>query len=249
VEIGEQAAEEAEAQIREAVKDANLVFLVSCLGGGTGTGAAPVIAGIAKELGVLSIGIVTTPFRFEGRRKLRLAEEAIEKMRGHVDALIVINNDNMMRISSDKKLSVNDAFRAADDVLRQGIRLITDLVLRSGVVNIDFADLATVLRSNEKSDAIIGIGESKTSATDAVREALASPLLDRTIEGAHDIILNVVGDESLALSAVQEASEFLRKEAGTDVDMIFGSACDPEMAGTIRAMVVAANFTDEGNGQ
>ena len=155
----------------------------------------------------------------------------------------------MMKLSSDKKLSVNDAFRAADDVLRQSIRLITDLVLRAGVVNIDFADLATVLRSSEKSDAIIGIGESKTSATDAVREALASPLLDRTIEGAHDIILNIVGDESLTLSAVQEASEFLRKEAGTDVDMIFGSACDPEMAGTIRAMVVAANFTDEGNGQ
>ena len=249
VEIGEQAAEEAGAEIGEAAKDANLVFLVSCLGGGTGTGAAPVIAEIAKELGVLSVGIVTKPFRFEGRRKLRLAEAAIEKMRGQVDALIVINNDNMMKLSSNKKLSISDAFRAADDVLRQSIRLITDLVLRAGVVNIDFADLATVLRSSEKSDAIIGIGESKTSATDAVREALASPLLDRTIEGAHDIILNIVGDESLTLSAVQEASEFLRKEAGTDVDMIFGSACDPEMAGTIRAMVVAANFTDEGNGQ
>lgn len=245
VEIGEQAAEEAAGQIEDALKEANLVFLVSCLGGGTGTGAAPVVARIAKELGVLSIGIVTTPFRFEGRRKLRLAEGAIGKMRGQLDALIVINNDNMLKLSKDKSLSVHDAFRAADDVLRQGIRLITDLILRSGVVNIDFADLATVLRSSEKSEAIIGIGESRTSATDAVRNALASPLLDRTIEGAHDIILNVVGDESLTLSSVEEASEYLRTEARTDVDMIFGSACDSEMAGRIQAMVVAANFADE----
>lgn len=245
VEIGEQAAEEAAGQIEDALKEANLVFLVSCLGGGTGTGVAPVVARIAKELGVLSIGIVTTPFRFEGRRKLRLAEEAIRKMSGKLDALIVINNDNMLKLSKDKSLSIHDAFRAADEVLRQGIRLITDLILRSGVVNIDFADLATVLRSSEKSEAIIGIGESRTSATDAVRNALASPLLDRTIEGAHDIILNVVGDESLTLSSVEEASEYLRTEARTDVDMIFGSACDPEMAGRIQAMVVAANFVDK----
>ena len=244
-EIGEQAAEEAAGQIEDALKDADLVFLVSCLGGGTGTGVAPVVARIAKELGVLSIGIVTTPFRFEGRRKLRLAEEAIRKMSGKLDALIVINNDNMLKLSKDKSLSIHDAFRAADEVLRQGIRLITDLILRSGVVNIDFADLATVLRSSEKSEAIIGIGESRTSATDAVRNALASPLLDRTIEGAHDIILNVVGDESLTLSSVEEASEYLRTEARTDVDMIFGSACDPEMAGRIQAMVVAANFVDK----
>ena len=245
VEIGEQAAEEAAGQIEDALKEANLVFLVSCLGGGTGTGGTPVVARIAKELGVLSIGIVTTPFRFEGRRKLRLAEEAIRKMRGQLDALIVINNDNMLKLSKDKSLSIHDAFRAADEVLRQGIRLITDLILRSGVVNIDFADLATVLRSSENSEAIIGIGESRTSATDAVRNALASPLLDRTIEGAHDIILNVVGDESLTLSSVEEASEYLRTEARTDVDMIFGSACDPEMAGRIQAMVVAANFVDK----
>ena len=245
VEIGEQAAEEAAGQIEDALKEANLVFLVSCLGGGTGTGAAPVVARIAKELGVLSIGIVTTPFRFEGRRKLRQAEEAIRKMRGQLDALIVINNDNMLKLSKDKSLSIHDAFRSADEVLRQGIRLITDLILRAGVVNIDFADLATVLRSSEKSEAIIGIGESRTSATDAVRNALASPLLDRTIEGAHDIILNVVGDESLTLSSVEEASEYLRTAARTDVDMIFGSACDPEMAGRIQAMVVAANFVDK----
>ncbi len=244
VEIGEQAAEEAAGQIEDALKEVDLVFLVSCLGGGTGTGAAPVVARIAKELGVLSIGIVTTPFRFEGRRKLRLAEEAIRKIRGQLDALIVINNDNMLKLSKDKSLSIHDAFRAADEVLRQGIRLITDLILRSGIVNIDFADLATVLRSSEKSEAIIGIGESRTSATDAVRNALASPLLDRTIEGAHDIILNVVGDESLTLSSVEEASEYLRTAARTDVDMIFGSACDPEMAGRIQAMVVAANFVD-----
>ena len=245
VEIGEQAAEEAIGQIEDALKETNLVFLVSCLGGGTGTGATPVVARIAKKLGVLSVGIVTTPFRFEGRRKLRLAEGAIGKMRGQLDALIVINNDNMLKLSKDRKFSIHDAFKAADEVLRQGIRLITDLILRSGVVNIDFADLATVLRSSEKSEAIIGIGESQTSATDAVRNALASPLLDRSIEGAHDIILNVVGDESLTLSSVEEASEYLRTEARTDVDMIFGSACDSEMAGRIQAMVVAANFADE----
>ena len=243
--IGEQAAEDAQAEFEEAIKDADLVFIMACLGGGTGTGAAPVAAKIARKLGVLSVGIVTTPFQFEGRRKHRLADEAIEKMRGQLDALVVINNDNMMKLSAGKKLSLRDAFRAADEVLRQGIRLIADLVLRSGVVNIDFADLRTVLRSSEKSDAIIGIGESKTSATEAVQNALSSPLLDRTIEGAQDIILNVVGDESLTLTAVEEASEFLRQEAGTDADMIFGSACDPEMAGTIRAMVVAANFADE----
>ena len=245
VEVGTRAAEAAESEIRQACQGAVLLFITSCFGGGAGTGAAPVIARLAKETGALVIGIVTMPFRFEGRRKAKTAEAALERMRAAVDALVVIRNDNLLRLG-DKKLGLAEAFRLADEVLRQGIQLVSDLILLPGVVNVDFADLTTILRESERSDAVLGIGESDNgSAVDAVRRAVESPLLDRTLAGAHSAILNIVGDESLTLTAVEEAAEYVKQAAGTDLNLIFGSGCDPAMAGHIKAMLVVTGFGEE----
>ncbi len=242
VEVGERAAEAAADEIREVCQNTELLFIAACLGGGAGTGAAPVVARLAKATGALTIAVVTMPFGFEGRRKTRTAEAALEKMRGEVDALVVIRNDNLLRLG-DKKLSLAEAFRLADEVLRQGIRLISDLILMTGVVNVDFADLTTILRESERSDAVLGIGESDNgSAADAVRRAVESPLLDRTLAGAHSAILNIVGDESLTLTGVEEASEYVKQAAGTDLNLIFGSGCDPSMAGHVKAMLVVTGF-------
>ena len=242
-EVGEKAAEAAEAEIRSALTGANLVFITSSFGGGVGTGATPVVARIAKKMGLLSVAVITTPFSFEGARKRKTAEAALEKMRGAVDALIVVRNDNLLRLS-EKKLSMAEAFHLADDVLRQGIRLVSDVVFMTGEINVDFADLTMVLRESPSSDAVLGIGESEDgSAAEAVRRAVESPLLSRTLEGAGNAILNIVGDESLTMSAVEEAAEYVRQEAGKEIDIILGSVCNPEMAGRVRAMLVATNFT------
>lgn len=242
-EVGEKAAEAAEAEIRSTLTGANLVFITSSFGGGAGTGATPVVARIAKKMGLLSVAVITTPFSFEGARKRKTAEAALEKMRGAVDALIVVRNDNLLRLS-EKKLSMADAFHLADDVLRQGIRLVSDVVFMTGEINVDFADLTMVLRESPSSDAVLGIGESEDgSAAEAVRRAVESPLLSRTLEGAGNAILNIVGDESLTMSAVEEAAEYVRQEAGKEIDIILGSVCNPEMAGRVRAMLVATNFT------
>lgn len=242
-EVGEKAAEAAEAEIRSALTGANLVFITSSFGGGAGTGATPVVARIAKKMGLLSVAVITTPFSFEGARKRKTAEAALEKMRGAVDALIVVRNDNLLRLS-EKKLSMAEAFHLADDVLRQGIRLVSDVVFMTGEINVDFADLTMVLRESPSSDAVLGIGESEDgSAAEAVRRAVESPLLSRTLEGAGNAILNIVGDESLTMSAVEEAAEYVRQEAGKEIDIILGSVCNPEMAGRVRAMLVATNFT------
>lgn len=242
-EVGEKAAEAAEAEIRSALTGANLVFITSSFGGGVGTGATPVVARIAKKMGLLSVAVITTPFSFEGARKRKTAEAALEKMRGAVDALIVVCNDNLLRLS-EKKLSMAEAFHLADDVLRQGIRLVSDVVFMTGEINVDFADLTMVLRESPSSDAVLGIGESDDgSAAEAVRRAVESPLLSRTLEGAGNAILNIIGDESLTMSAVEEAAEYVRQEAGKEIDIILGSVCNPEMAGRVRAMLVATNFT------
>ena len=238
VEVGTRAAEAAEAEIRQACQGAELLFITSCFGGGAGTGAAPVVARLAKATGALVIGIVTMPFRFEGRRKAKTAGAALERMRAAVDALMVIRNDNLLRLG-DKKLGLAEAFRLADEVLRQGIQRVSDLILLPGVVNVDFADLTTILRESERSESDNG------SAVDAVRRAVESPLLDRTLAGAHSAILNIVGDESLTLTAVEEASEYVKQAAGTDLNLIFGSGCDPAMAGHIKAMLVVTGFGEE----
>lgn len=244
-EIGEKAAESAEDRIRAALAGANLVFITSCFGGGTGTGAAPAVARIAKDMGLLSVAVITTPFQFEGARKRKAAEAALEKMRGQVDALVVIRNDNLLRLS-EKKTGMAEAFHLADDVLRRCIRLVSDVVFMTGDINVDFADLKMILRESPSSDAVLGIGESGNgSAADAVRHAVESPLLDRTLAGAKHAILNIVGDEGLTMSAAEEAAEYVRQEAGGDLNLIFGTVCDPAMAGRVKAMLVATGFDEE----
>lgn len=241
-EIGEKAAEAAQDTIGPAFEGANIVFIASCFGGGAGTGATPVVARIAKSMGLLSVAVVTMPFRFEGTRKRKMAEIALDKMRGEVDALIVIHNDNLLRLS-EKKLGMAEAFHLADDVLRQGIRLVTDMVFTTGEINLDFADLAMALRESPSSDAVLGIGESENgSAEEAVRRAVESPLLDRKLAGASHAILNIVGDEKLGMCAVEEAAEYVRQEAGDEINIIFGSVFNPAMAGRVQAMLVATGF-------
>lgn len=243
--VGEKAAEAAEDKIRSALAGANLVFITSGFGGGAGTGATPVVARIAKEMGLLSVAIVTKPFMFEGVRKRKAAEAALEKMRGYVDALVVVRNDNLLRLA-EKKLSMAEAFHFADDVLRQGIRLVTDLTCMTGYINVDFADLSMVLRASSSSDAVLGIGESENgSAEEAVRRAVESPLLDRKLTGARHAILNIIGDEKLGMHAAEEAAEFVSQEAGGEIDIIFGTVCNPAMAGRVKAMLVVTGFDED----
>ncbi len=243
--VGEKAAEAAEDKIRSALAGADLVFITSSFGGGAGTGATPVVARIAKEMGLLSVAVITTPFRFEGARKRKVAEAALEKMRGEVDALVVVRNDNLLRLT-DKKLGMAEAFHLADDVLRQSIRLVSDVVFMTGEINVDFADLKMILRESPSSDTVLGIGESTGGAAEeAVRRAVESPLLDRTLAGARHAILNIIGDESLTMIAAEEAAEYVRQEAGGEINLIFGSVCDPAMAGRVKAMLVATGFGEE----
>ena len=214
-------------------------------GGGVGTGAAPVVARIAKEMGLLSVAIVTKPFMFEGVRKRKAAEAALEKMRGYVDALVVIRNDNLLRLA-EKKLSMAEAFHLADDVLRQGIRLVADLACTTDYINVDFADLSMILQASSFSDAVLGIGESENgSAEEAVRRAVESPLLDRTLTRVKHAILDIVGDESLTMKAAEEAAEFVSQKAGGEIDILFGAVCDPAMAGRVKAMLVATGFDED----
>ncbi|MBP5199587.1 MAG: cell division FtsZ family protein [Schwartzia sp.] len=239
------AAESAEDKIRASLAGANLVFITSSFGGGAGTGAAPVVARIVKKMGLLSVAVITTPFHFEGARKRKAAEIALKKMRGQVDALVVVRNDNLLRLSS-KKLGMAEAFHLADDVLRQGIRLVTDMVFTTGEINLDFADLTMVLRESPSSDAVLGIGESGNgSAEEAVRRAVESPLLDRTLAGAKHAILNIVGDETLTMAAAEEAAEYVRQEAGGELNLIFGTVCDSSMTGRVKAMLVATGFEED----
>ncbi len=247
-EIGEKAAEAAEEKIRASFDGAQLVFITAGLGGGAGTGAAPVAARLAKETGIPSIAIVTMPFQFEGERKRRTAEAALEKMRGKVDALIVVRNDNLLKLAKSN-LKLFEAFQLADDVLRQAILLVSDLIFTTGDINVDFADFKMVLRESDDSDAVLGIGESSGgSAAEAVRRAVESPLLSRTLRGAKNVILNIFGDEQLPLQIVEEAAEYVKQEAGTDVNLILGTVFNPAMKGAVKAMLVATGFSKEEEG-
>lgn len=241
VEVGEAAAHMDEAKIREMMLDTNLVFVTAALGGGFGTGAAPVVAKIAKDMGILTIGVVTLPFTFEGTRKMRTAMAGVEKMQADMDALLVVNNDNLMKIA-DKKLSMKAAFESADDILRQAIRCIAELILTTGIVNVDFADVETIFTQSESSEALLGIGRSNNSAVEAVKNAVTSPLIDKTLTGARGLILNITASESLPLYDVHEATDFIYKNADESVNIIFGVVIDEDMGNTVQATIIATDF-------
>ncbi|MBR6012851.1 MAG: cell division protein FtsZ [Selenomonadaceae bacterium] len=243
-ELGEQAAKMDAEKIRNMMKGADMIFITAAMGGGVGTGAAPVVAKIAKELNLLTVGVVTVPFKFEGIRKQKKANEGIIKMQSYMDALISVKNDNLMKLPENKSLSIVDAFHAADSVLRQAIKCVAELILTIGFVNVDFADVTTIFQQSESSDALLGIGRSNISAVKAVQQAVESPLIDRNLQGARGMILNITGDESLSLYEVNEAASFIYSQTDADVNIIFGAVVDNSMNGVVQATIIATDFVD-----
>jgi len=239
--VGQAAAQESRDELKESLKGADMVFVTAGKGGGTGTGAAPVLAEIARELGALTVGVVTKPFAFEGRKRSQQAELGIENLRDRVDTLIVIENDRLLQVV-EKKTSVVDAFRMADDILRQGVQGITDLITVPGLVNLDFADVRTIMR--EAGSALMGIGSAagENRAAEAARAAVSSPLLETTIEGATGILLNITGGPEIGLFEVNEAAEVVTSAADQNANVIFGAVIDDAMGDEVRVTVIATGF-------
>ena len=240
-EVGRQAAEEHRAEIEEALRGADMVFITAGKGGGTGTGAAPVVAEIAKSLGALTIGVVTRPFTFEGRRRSVQAEQGIQNLKEKVDTLIIIPNDRLLTVSNEKTSMVN-AFKMADEVLLQGVSGITNLITTPGLINTDFADVKMIM--SNAGTAIMGIGSAtgEGRAVNAARAAITSPLLEASIEGARGILLNIAGGPDLGLFEVNEAAEIIHSVAHPDANIIFGSVIDEAMGEEVRVTVIAAGF-------
>jgi len=243
--VGQAAAQESRDELKEALKGADMVFVTAGEGGGTGTGGAPIVAQLARELQALTVGVVTKPFVFEGRKRSQQAELGIENLRDHVDTLIVIENDRLLQVV-EKKTSVVDAFRMADDILRQGVQGITDLITVPGLVNLDFADVRTIMR--EAGSALMGIGTAsgENRAAEAARAAVSSPLLETTIEGATGILLNITGGPEIGLFEVNEAAEVVTSAADQNANVIFGAVIDDAMGDEVRVTVIATGF---GNGR
>ncbi len=240
-EIGEKAAKESEEEIRNFLEGADMVFISAGMGGGTGTGAAPVVAKIAKELGALTIGVVTKPFAFEGAKRSQNAELGIERMRAEVDALITVPNQKLLEIN-DPKLSFVDAFKISDSVLSQGVQGISDIIVLPGLINVDFADVSTVMRNSGTALMGIGIGTGENRAEIAAREAIASPLLEVKIDGAKGIVYNIVMGPDVSMIEVDKASKIINDSASPDAEIIFGASIDPEMLGQIKITVIATGF-------
>ncbi|RLC88176.1 MAG: cell division protein FtsZ [Chloroflexi bacterium] len=247
-EEGQKAAEESEDDIRELLQGADMVFVTAGMGGGTGTGGAPVIARIAKEeVKALTIGVVTRPFTFEGSKRARTAMEGIEKLKEVVDTLIVIPNDRLLEIT-EKRATLQEAFLTADDVLRQGIQGITEVITVPGLINLDFADVRTIMQEGGAALMAIGKAEGENRAIEAAQQAISSRLLDITIDGARGILLNVTGGPNMTLFEVNEAASIIRETAHEDVNLIFGAVVDEEMGDNLRITVIATGF-DQDEGQ
>jgi cell division protein FtsZ len=239
---GRDAAEESRDELTKALADSDMVFVTAGMGGGTGTGAAPIVAEIAREGGALTIGVVTKPFRFEGLRRQRIAEEGISILQERVDTLITIPNERLMQVV-DKKTPITEAFKVADDVLRQGVQGISDLIVYPGLINLDFADVKAVMSGQGAALMGIGFGTGDTRAADAARDAVASPLLETTIAGAKGILLNVTGGKDLTLYEVTEAAQLVSESADKDAQVIFGCVIDEAMKDEVKITVIATGFT------
>ena len=238
---GRKAAEESSDELYEVLRGADMVFLTAGMGGGTGTGATPVAAAIAREVGALTIGVVTRPFTFEGSRRQQVAQEGIERLKEEVDTLIVIPNDRLLQIV-DKRASLQEAFRVADDVLRQGIQGISELITVPGLINLDFADVRSIMSEGGAALMAVGHGTGENRAVDAAQEAISSQLLDVTIDGARGILFNVTGGPDLSLFEVNEAAEIIRQTAHPEVNIIFGAVINEDMGDEVRITVVATGF-------
>ncbi|NCU16200.1 cell division protein FtsZ [Pallidibacillus pasinlerensis] len=245
-EVGKKAAEESKEQIEEVVKGADMVFVTAGMGGGTGTGAAPVIAKIAKELGALTVGVVTRPFSFEGKRRQTYAANGITTMKDSVDTLIVIPNDRLLEIV-DKSTPMLEAFKEADNVLRQGVQGISDLIAVPGLINLDFADVKTIMSNKGSALMGIGIASGENRAAEAAKKAINSPLLETSIDGAQGVIMNITGGVNLSLFEVQEAAEIVSSASDEEVNMIFGSVINENLKDEIVVTVIATGFNEDSN--
>jgi cell division protein FtsZ len=244
-ETGQRSAEEAQNEIREAFKDTDMVFVTCGLGGGTGSGAAPVIAEIAREMGALTVAVVTKPFSFEGPQRKAIAEKAHRELARHVDTIITIPNDRVLQII-DKKTSLLDAFKIVDDVLRQGVQGISELITVPGLINVDFADVKSIMRDRGSALMGIGIGSGDTRAIEAAQSAISSPLLEVSIEGARGILFTITGGTSLGMQEVAEAAKVITSLADDDVRVIFGAVVDEQMGEDVRVTVIATGFEEAG---
>jgi len=239
------AAEADERALREAMAGADLIFLTACMGGGVGTGAAPYIARLAREMNILTIGVVTMPFSFEGRRKTQVAASGIVQLQANMDGLIIVRNDNLMKLPAYRQLKLTNGFEMTDGILRQAVCCITEMILTTGVINVDFADVSTIFHQSESSDAILGIGENEQGhALLALKQALESPLVERPLDGARGIILNITGAHHLSLFEVTEVANYIYENTHDEVNIIFGVVIDQSMGEKVRATLVATDFAD-----
>lgn len=241
--IGRAAAEESKDEILDVIKNADMVFITCGEGGGTGTGAAPVVAELAKKTGILTVGIITKPFSFEGAKRREIAEKGLENLKQHVDTVIAIPNDRILQII-DKKTSLLDAFKTVDDVLRQGVAGISDLITTPGMINVDFADVRAVMQNAGSALMGIGRGTGENRAMDAARAAIDSPLLELSIDGARGVLFNITGGKDLGMYEVDDAAKFITKSVDPEAKIIFGAVIDEEMDEEVKITVIATGFDE-----
>ena len=240
-EVGRQAAEETKDEIKNIVKDADMVFVTAGMGGGTGTGAAPIIAEAAKSAGILTVAVVTKPFAFEGPQRMRNAEEGIKNLAERVDSIVTIPNDLLLKIA-DKKVTINDSFKLADDILRQGVQGIIEIITQKGIVNCDFADVRTIMKDSGVAHMGIGVGKGENAAQDAVRAAIESPLLETSIAGAENVLLNITGGTEFSLVDMGEVSSIIKDMVSDEATIIVGTAVDETMKDEIKVTLIATGL-------
>ena len=242
-EVGRKSAEENRNQISKALEDADMVFITAGMGGGTGTGAAPIVADIAKELGILTVGVVTKPFRFEGMRRMKQAEGGINELRNKVDSLVIIPNERL-KLATDQKITMLNAFEIADDVLQQAVQSISDLIKNTGFINLDFADVSAVMKDAGRAHMGVGRAAGKSKAEEAAKMAISSPLLETSINGAKGVLINVTGSMDIGLEEVETAANLVQEAAHPEANIIFGAAFDDTLEDELRVTVIATGFDE-----
>ena len=240
-EVGSKSAEENKGEIAEALSGTDMVFIAAGMGGGTGTGAAPVIANVAKEMGILTVGVVTKPFGFEGRKRAKQADQGIEELKANVDTLVTIPNDRLLQVS-EKRTTIVEAFNMADDILRSAVQGISDLIAVPNLINLDFADVESVMKDRGIAHMGIGMASGENRAVEAAKMALRSPLLETTIDGAEAVLLNITGDKDLSLFEINEASDLIREAVDDNANIIFGAGVDESLKDQVKVTVIATGF-------
>ena len=240
-EVGRKAAEENRSTIAKALEDTDMVFITCGMGGGTGTGASPIVADVARELGILTVGVVTTPFKFEGKRRMDQAEEGIKELHEKVDSLIIIPNDRL-KYATDQKITLMNGFQIADDVLKQAVESISELITKTGFINLDFADVTSIMKDAGRAHMGVGRAAGKNKAEEAAKMAIASPLLETSIDGAKGVLVSIIGSMDIGLEEVEMAASLVQEAANADANIIFGAAFDPDMEDEIRVVVIATGF-------